>query len=96
MTSTCVPVIIWGMDNRHAIRKVLVMDSIVTAITNVGFPIVMVLLMWYLFIHFYDSMREELDKLRDTIDANTSAVNDLCTRLDADPRTDETGVINNG
>lgn len=72
------------------------MDSIVTAITNVGFPIVMVLLMWYLFIHFYDSMREELDKLRDTIDANTSAVNDLCTRLDAENGTDETGVINNG
>lgn len=72
------------------------MDSIVTAITNVGFPIVMVLLMWYLFIHFYDSMREELDKLRDTIDANTSAVNDLCTRLDADNGTDETGVISNG
>lgn len=72
------------------------MDSIVTAITNVGFPIVMVLLMWYLFIHFYDSMRDELDKLRDTIDANTSAVNDLCTRLDAENGTDETGVINNG
>ena len=72
------------------------MDSIVTAITNVGFPIVMVLLMWYLFIHFYDSMRGELDKLRDTIDANTSAVNDLCTRLDADNGTDVTGVINNG
>jgi len=72
------------------------MDSIVTAITNVGFPIVMVLLMWYLFIHFYDSMREELDKLRDTIDANTSAVNDLCTRLDAENGADETGVINNG
>lgn len=71
------------------------MDSIVTAITNVGFPIVMVLLMWYLFIHFYDSMRDELDKLRDTIDANTSAVNDLCTRLDADNGTDETGVISN-
>lgn len=72
------------------------MDSIVTAITNVGFPIVMVLLMWYLFIHFYDSMRGELDKLRDTIDANTSAVNDLCTRLDADNDADVTGVINNG
>lgn len=72
------------------------MDSIVTAITNVGFPIVMVLLMWYLFIHFYDSMREELDKLRDTIDANTSAVNDLCTRLDAENGVDEKGVINNG
>ena len=71
------------------------MDSIVTAITNVGFPIVMVLLMWYLFIHFYDSMRAELDKLRDTIDANTSAVNDLCTRLDAESGTDETGVIGN-
>lgn len=71
------------------------MDSIVTAITNVGFPIVMVLLMWYLFIHFYDSMRDELDKLRDTIDANTSAVNDLCTRLNADNGTDETGVISN-
>lgn len=70
------------------------MDSIVTAITNVGFPIVMVLLMWYLFIHFYDSMREELDKLRDTIDENTSAVNDLCTRLDAENGTDETGVLN--
>lgn len=71
------------------------MDSIVTAITNVGFPIVMVLLMWYLFIHFYDSMRDELDKLRDTIDANTSAVNDLCTRLDAESGADETGVISN-
>ena len=60
------------------------MESIITAITNVGFPIVMVLLMWYLFIHFYDSMRQEVGKLRDTIDANTSAVNDLCTRLDTE------------
>jgi hypothetical protein len=72
------------------------MDSTVSAITNVGFPIVMVLLMWYLFIHFYDSMREELDKLRDTINANTSAVNDLCTRLDSEIGADENGVINNG
>lgn len=71
------------------------MDSIVTAITNVGFPIVMVLLMWYLFIHFYDSMRGELDKLGDTIEANTSAVNDLCTRLDAKNGADETVVLNN-
>lgn len=71
------------------------MDSIVTAITNVGFPIVMVLLMWYLFIHFYDSMRGELDKLRDTIEANTSAVNDLCTRIGAEGGADETGVLNN-
>ena len=60
------------------------MESIITAITNVGFPIVMVLLMWYLFIHFYDSMRQEVGKLRDTIDANTSAVNDLCTHLDTE------------
>lgn len=72
------------------------MDSIVTAITNVGFPIVMVLLMWYLFIHFYDSMRGELDKLRDTIDANTSAVNELCSHLDENNDADVTGVINNG
>ena len=79
------------MDNRYAIRKVLVMDSIVTAITNVGFPIVMVLLMWYLFIHFYDSMREELDKLRDTIDTNTSAVNELCTHLDDESDAGSTG-----
>ena len=60
------------------------MESIITAITNVGFPIVMVLLMWYLFIHFYDSMRQEVGKLRDTIDANTSAVNDLFTHLDTE------------
>lgn len=71
------------------------MDSIVTAITNVGFPIVMVLLMWYLFIHFYDSMRGELDKLRDTIEANTSAVNELCTHLDVENGADETGMVNN-
>lgn len=70
------------------------MDSIVTAITNVGFPIVMVLLMWYLFIHFYDSMREELGKLRGTIDANTSAVNELCTRLDDESDTDKPAVLN--
>lgn len=70
------------------------MDSIVTAITNVGFPIVMVLLMWYLFIHFYDSMREELDKLRDTIDVNTSAVKELCTHLDDKSDTDKTAVLN--
>lgn len=70
------------------------MDSIVTAITNVGFPIVMVLLMWYLFIHFYDSMREELDKLRDTIDANTSAVNELCRHLGDESDTDKTAVRN--
>lgn len=71
------------------------MDSIVTAITNVGFPIVMVLLMWYLFIHFYDSMRQELDKLRDTIDANTSAVSELCTHIDGVGDADAAGVLDN-
>lgn len=72
------------MDNRHATRKVLIMDSIIAAITNVGFPIVMVLMMLYLFIHFYDSMHGEIDKLRDTINANTNAVNELCTRIDGE------------
>jgi hypothetical protein len=55
----------------------------------------MVLLMWYLFIHFYDSMREELDKLRNTIDSNTRAVNELCTHLEGENDADATGVLNN-
>lgn len=73
--------------------KGLFMDTIVTAITNVGFPIVMVFLMWYLFIHFYDSTRGELDKLRVAINENTSAVNDLCTSLYENAYKDAMGGI---
>ena len=60
------------------------MDSVISAITQVGFPIVMVLLMWYLFIHFYDSITAEFDKFRASIDANTQAINKFVASVDPD------------
>lgn len=68
------------------------MDTIVSAITQVGFPIVMVLLMWYLFIHFYDSVNTELGKFRDSIDANTKAIDTLVGMLAKD--NDDKGKAN--
>lgn len=72
------------MGYKHYTRKVVLMDSVISAITQVGFPIVMVLLMWYLFIHFYDSITTELDKFRASIDANTQAIDKLVASVDPD------------
>lgn len=74
------------MGYNHDIRKVVLMDSVISAITQVGFPIVMVLLMWYLFIHFYDSITAELDKFRTSIDANTQAISKLVASVDPDEK----------
>lgn len=68
------------------------MDSIISAITQVGFPIVMVLLMWYLFSHFYDSNTNELDKFRTSIDASTQAITSLLIALTLDEKGRQSNV----
>lgn len=70
------------MVNRNYLLKVVILNEVVSAITQVGFPIVMVLLMWYLFIHFYDSIRDEMGKLRDTISENTEAMHRLIDKYE--------------
>lgn len=57
-------------------------NSILQAITTVGFPIVMCLiLMWYI-KYISEEHKSETDKFTEALNANTSALNKLCNKLD--------------
>ena len=58
------------------------MNMILQAITSVGFPIVMCLmLMWYV-KEMSSKHKEESDKFAEALNANTLVLQKLCDRLD--------------
>lgn len=60
------------------------MDNIVTAISNIGYPIVCNLLcMWYI-TKKDEQMNNALIKLQSSLDGVTSAVNNLRERMEND------------
>ena len=58
------------------------MNDIVTAISNVGFPIVCTLLLGYLFVHYFETTSKVIDSLRTSLDENTRVINTLAVKLD--------------
>lgn len=60
------------------------MNMILQAITSVGFPIVMCLmLMWYV-KEISTKHKEESDKFAEALNANTLVLQKLCDRLDSE------------
>lgn len=58
------------------------MNEIITAVSSLGFPIVMCgALFWYQ-IKSNEEHREEIDRLRSALENNTIALAKLCDKLD--------------
>ncbi len=57
-------------------------SSIVTVISQVGFPIAMCLVMAWYVKYTNDQHKEEIDKITEALNNNTLAVQKLCERMD--------------
>ena len=57
-------------------------SSIVTIISQVGFPIAMCLVMAWYVKYTNDQHKEEIDKITEALNNNTLAVQKLCERMD--------------
>ena len=58
-------------------------SSIVTVVSQVGFPIAMCLVMAWYIKYTNDQHKEEIDKITEALNNNTLAVQKLCERMDA-------------
>ena len=56
-------------------------QDILTAISNVGFPIVCTIMLGYAYVNFYNSTTNVLHDLQKTIDDNTKVLVELNTKL---------------
>ena len=57
-------------------------SSIVTVVSQVGFPIAMCLVMAWYIKYTNDQHKEEIDKITEALNNNTLAVQKLCERMD--------------
>lgn len=57
-------------------------SSIVTVVSQVGFPIAMCLVMAWYVKYTNDQHKEEIDKITEALNNNTLAVQKLCERMD--------------
>lgn len=57
------------------------MNDIITAISTVGFPIVMCLLMWYMNEKQDTRHREEVDKMTEAVNNNTIVLQQMLEHL---------------
>ena len=71
------------------------MNDIITAISNVGFPIVCTIMLGYLFMHYYETTSTVLDSLRKSLDENTRVISTLAEKLDNHdmPEKSENGTV---
>lgn len=70
------------MFSRETWRREKTMNEIITAVSSLGFPIVMCgALFWYQ-IKSNEEHREEVDRLRSALENNTIALTKLCDKLD--------------
>ena len=57
-------------------------SSIVTVVSQVGFPIAMCLVMAWYVKYTNDQHKEEIDKITEALNNNTLPVQKLCERMD--------------
>ena len=57
-------------------------SSIVTVVSQVGFPIAMCLVMAWYVKYTNDQHKEEIDKITEALNNNTLALQKLCERMD--------------
>lgn len=56
-------------------------NAIVSIISNLGFPIVVCIALFWLVIKLNESFNSTIDKLRNTIDENTRLIDDVLDHL---------------
>lgn len=60
------------------------MDAVTTAISTLGFPIVMCGVMFWYMIKEKDTHKEEMDSVTEALNNNTIILQKLCDKLDGD------------
>lgn len=58
------------------------MDDLLTAISTVGFPIVLALGLLYVVLMIFKAYREDVDKLKEALNNNTLVLQKLTDKLD--------------
>lgn len=64
-------------------------DDLLTAISTVGFPIVLALGLLYVVLMIFKAYREDVDKLKEALNNNTLVLQKLIDKLDKDDSLDE-------
>ena len=60
------------------------MDDLLTAISTVGFPIVLAVGLLYVVLMIFKAYREDVDKLKEALNNNTLVLQKLTDKLDKD------------
>lgn len=64
-------------------------DTIMTAISTVGFPIVLSIGLLYVVLMIFKAYREDVDKLKEALNNNTLVLQKLTDKLDKEDSLDE-------
>lgn len=64
-------------------------DTIMTAISTVGFPIVLSVGLLYVVLMIFKAYREDVDKLKEALNNNTLVLQKLIDKLDKEDSLDE-------
>lgn len=64
-------------------------DDLLTAISTVGFPIVLAVGLLYVVLMIFKAYREDVDKLKEALNNNTLVLQKLIDKLDKDDSLDE-------
>lgn len=64
-------------------------DTIMTAISTVGFPIVLSVGLLYVILMIFKAYREDVDKLKEALNNNTLVLQKLIDKLDKEDSSDE-------
>jgi preprotein translocase subunit YajC len=57
------------------------MNEVISLISNVGFPIAVCVALFYFMMKQEDRHKDEMNKLNDTVAANTKVLTELCTLI---------------
>ncbi len=61
-------------------------NTIITAIGSLGFPIVACVLLGYMFLKFTDNYRSDIKSITEIVNNNTIALNKLVDKLDKEDK----------
>ena len=64
-------------------------DTIMSAISTVGFPIVLSVGLLYVILMIFKAYREDVDKLKEALNNNTLVLQKLIDKLDKEDSSDE-------
>lgn len=80
--------IIWYNLIRKEVIKAMDVNAVTTAISTLGFPIVMCGAMFWYMLKEKDAHKEEMNSVTEALNNNTLILQKLCDRLDGDKNVD--------